>query len=214
MTDSGLAERFAAFSTGNVGDALGRTGLCDQRIRPITPGLRLVAPAFTVKTPAADNLTIHRALELCPPGHALVVDAGNHPVTALVGDLMGFAARQRGIAGWVVDGPVRDVAGLRALGFPTFAAGVHPGGPVKERFGQIGRPVAIGGVTVSPGDIVFGDDDGVVIVPAERLEEAIAGARAIVEKEAKLRVELQKGKTTLALLGLRHKIPAERSTRA
>jgi len=213
MTDSGLAERFAAFSTGNVGDALGRTGLCDQRIRPITPGLRLVAPAFTVKTPAADNLTIHRALELCPPGHALVVDAGNHPVTALVGDLMGFAARQRGIAGWVVDGPVRDVAGLRALGFPTFAAGVHPGGPVKERFGKIGVPITIGGVAVRPGDIVFGDDDGVVIVPGERLEEAVAGARAIVEKEATMRAEIQKGKTTLALLGLGDRIPADQGPR-
>ena len=213
MTDSNLAERFAAFSTGNVGDALGRTGLCDQRIRPITPGLRLVAPAFTVKTPAADNLTIHRAIELCPPGHALVVDAGNHPATALVGDLMGFAARQRGIAGWVVDGPVRDVAGLRALGFPTFAGGVHPGGPVKERFGKIGVPITIGGVAVRPGDIVFGDDDGVVIVPGERLEEAVAGARAIVEKEATMRAEIQKGKTTLALLGLGDRIPADQGPR-
>jgi regulator of RNase E activity RraA len=213
MTDSTLAERFSGLSTGNVGDALGRTGLCDPRIRSITPGLRLVAPAFTVKTPAADNLTIHRALELCPPGHALVIDGGGHPVTALVGDLMGFAARQRGIAGWVVDGPVRDVAGLRALGFPTFAASVHPGGPVKERFGTIGVPIAVGGVTVRLGDIVFGDDDGVAIVPAERLEEALAGARAIVDKETRMREEIRKGKTTVELLGLGDRLPADGGAR-
>ncbi|MBI2525760.1 MAG: RraA family protein [Candidatus Rokubacteria bacterium] len=210
MTNQPLAERFSVLSTGNVGDALGRTGLCDPRIRSVTPGLSLAAPAFTVKTPAADNLTIHRAIELCPPGHALVIDGGGHPVTALVGDVMGFAARQRGIAGWVVDGPVRDVAGLRLLGFPTFAAGVHPGGPVKERFGRIGRPVVVGGVTVRPGDIVFGDDDGVVIVPVERLEEALSGAHAIVDKEARMRVALQQGKTTMELLGLADRLPAER----
>jgi len=196
----------AEFPTGTLSDALGRTGTMAHAIKPLTPGMRCLGPAFTVRCYPADNLSVHRALELASSGEVLVVDGGDVRDTALVGELMVYAAQRRGLAGLVIQGAVRDAAEIRALGFPVFAAAVSPRGPVKETLGALGVPIQCGGVLVCPGDLVAGDDDGVVVIPAEEAKAVLERARAIREKEEAVRRGLEAGQSTVDLLGLRGKL--------
>ena len=147
-----------------------------SRIRTLTPGLAVFGPALTIQVPAGDNLAIHAALAHAQPGDVLVIDGAGHLERALMGGIMSTQARATGVAGVVIDGAMRDAAELRAMGMPSFAAGVHPAGPHKAGDGSVGLTITCGGVAVSTGDWVFGDDDGVVIVPLARKQELIAGA--------------------------------------
>ena len=196
----------AEFPTGTLSDALGRTGTMAHAIKPLTPGMRCLGPAFTVRCYPADNLSLHRALELASPGEVLVVDGGDVRDTALVGELMVYAAKLRGLAGMVIQGAVRDAAGIRDLSFPVFASAVAPRGPVKETLGALGVPIQCGGIPVRPGDLVAGDDDGVVVIPAEEAKALLERARAIREKEEAVRRGLEAGQSTVDLLGLRGKL--------
>jgi len=201
-----LLAALAEFPTGTLSDALGRTGTMGHAIKPLAPGMRCLGPAFTVRCYPADNLALHQALELVSLGEVLVVDGGDVRDTALVGELMVHAAKLRGLAGLVVQGAVRDAAGIRALGLPVFAAAVAPRGPVKETPGALGVPIQCGGLLVHPGDLVAGDDDGVVVIPAGEAKAVLERARAIREKEEKIRRGLEAGQSTVDLLGLRDKL--------
>ena len=142
-------------------------------LRPFHRGSKLVGVAFTVRTRPGDNLAIHRALELVGPGDVIVVDGGGDETRALVGEIMKNIAEYRGAAGYVIDGAIRDVAAFAASDFPCFARTAIHRGPYKSGPGEINVPVSIGGSVISPGDIVVGDEDGVVSFPA-----AIAADRA------------------------------------
>jgi len=142
------------------------------------PGTALLGPALTVRTRPGDNLMIHKALQLGKPGDVLVVDGGGSLDRALFGDIMKNVARMRGFAGIVLDGAIRDASAFRNDTLPCYARGVCHRGPYKDGPGEINVPVSIGGMVVHPGDIVVGDDDGLVfITPAE--------ARAVAEASRK-----------------------------
>lgn len=183
LTTEQLVGRFAALPVANIGDAMERLGVLDSRIRPMWRGARVAGPAFTVWTRSGDNALVHRALDEARPGEVIVVNGQADETRALMGELMGARARARGLAGFVIDGAVRDVAALEELRVPVFARAVTPAGPYKHGPGVLGRPIAVGGVAVLPGDLVFGDDDGVVIVPRANAPVILAAAEAIQESE-------------------------------
>lgn len=182
--------------TGNVGDCLGRGAAMNSRIHALSPGLKLVGPAMTVRVPPTDNLMIHKALTLVKPGDVMVIDGGGDHSCALLGMLMVSTARKMGVAGMVVDGDIRDAAELRQVGFPIFVAGISPNGPFKEGPGEINYPITCGGQTVDPGDIIVADDDGVVVVKKEYAAGCVGNVRDVIEKEDKRMAEIEAGMTT------------------
>ena len=205
--DPDVLKALAAAPTAMISDALGRWGNMDASIRPVAPGMQCCGTAFPVRCWPSDNLTIHRAVSLCEPGAVLVIDGGTSRDTALLGEILVYAARLRGIAGIVLQGLVRDFAAIAAQGLPVFAQGATARGPVKETLGAIEVPIQCGGVLVRPGDLVTGDDDGVVIVPQEEAAQVMERVKAIHHKEEKVKKALAAGQTTVDILGLRSKFP-------
>jgi RraA family protein len=181
MTDP-LA-RLAALPAANIGDAMDRLGVIDSRIRPIWPGARLAGRAFTVWTRSGDNALVHQALEVVSPGDVIVINGGGDESRALIGELIGQRAKNAGVAGFVIDGAARDADGLSELGMPVFARAVTPAGPYKNGPGHLGRTIAVGGVAIAPGDFIFGDADGVVVVPAADGERIATAAEAVFALE-------------------------------
>ncbi|MDQ8730452.1 4-carboxy-4-hydroxy-2-oxoadipate aldolase/oxaloacetate decarboxylase [Bradyrhizobium sp. LHD-71] len=165
---------FLEIPTATLSDSMGRHGALASDIRPMYEGIRMVGAALTVLCFPGDNLMTHKALQMVQPGDVLIVDDGNSN-TGCFGHRSALAARARGGVGAVVSGSIRDVAMLRQEGFPVFARGVSPRAPQKNTPGSINVPVHVGGIVVCPGDIVVGDDDGVVVVPR-------AMAKAVLEK--------------------------------
>lgn len=173
--------------TAAISDALDREGIPGALagIGPLSNDFRAVGPAFTVQGIGGDNLALHRAVATAPAGSVLVVDlqgaAHGH-----WGEILAVAAIQRGILGLVVDGGVRDSTELAALGFPVFARHVTVVGTSKEHPGRFGVPVRAGAAVIRPGDLVVGDADGVVTIPASSVDKALelADARVLVEKQA------------------------------
>jgi len=155
-------------------------------IRNLTDeGLRILGPACTVKVYPGDNLMVHKALDVAQPGDVVVVDTSASTMTAVLGDLVSTKARHRGLAGFVVDGLVRDLPAIRALGnFPVFARGVTPTGPLHRGPGEINYPVSAGGIVVEPGDVIVGDLSGVVVIPQEIAGEILDRLKASVAKES------------------------------
>lgn len=180
-----LSARLGAIPTPNIGDAMERLGLLHGSIKAVWPGCRLAGPAFTVWTRAGDNAFLHRALAEAARGDVVVVNGEGDETRALMGELMGARARNAGIAGFVIDGAVRDSDGLMQLGVPVFARATSAAGPYKNGPGKIGCPIAVGGVAVLPGDIVVGDADGVVVISRSRAEQVVTDAEAIQQDEAR-----------------------------
>ena len=178
-------EAWAEIPAAVASDCLGRAHAMAGAIKPLDPGMRLVAQARTVACMAADNSALHGAMRCCEPGDAIVCDGQGFEDAALWGGLMTRAAMDRGIAGLVVDGAVRDSAEIIEAGFPCYSRAVVPRGPHKGFGGVIDGPISCGGLSVSPGDLVIGDADGVTIVPFGRIAETLAAARAMLEDEAK-----------------------------
>ena len=205
--DPDVLKALAAAPTTMISDALGRWGNMEPTIRPVAPGMQCCGAAFTLRCWPADNLTLHRAVELAEPGVILVIDGGTGRDSALLGDILVYAARLRGVAGIVLQGLVRDSAAIAAQGLPVFAQGATARGPVKETLGPIQVPIQCGGVLVRPGDVVAGDDDGVVVVPREEAAAVVERVRAIHHKEEKVKKALAAGQTTPDILGLRSKFP-------
>ena len=175
--------------TANIADAMERFG-CPRGVLPIWEGARVAAEAFTVLTRAGDNLFLHEAMRQIGPGQVMVVDGGGDESRALMGDLIGARAQAAGVAGFVIDGAVRDAPALRELRLPVFARTVTPAGPYKHGPGRLQVAVSIGGVVVRPGDFVIGDEDGVVVVPVEIASEVATRARAVFDNEILKRAAL------------------------
>ena len=183
LEDSLLAA-YAGLPTANIGDARQRLGLVDSGIRAMWPGAAVVGRAHTVFCRAGENVGLSQALETARPGDVIVVDGQGDVARALMGELIAERARSKGVRGMVIDGAIRDVTVLAEIGFPVWARAVTPAGPYKFGPGWAGRPVAVGGVVVHPGDLVVGDDDGVAIVPAAEAEQTLLDARAVEADEA------------------------------
>ena len=189
-----LLDAFRDVPTGNVCDAIGRfTGAMEFRIKPLDITWRFAGPALTVRPRPVDNLAVYRALQVARPGDVLVIATGGATQTSVLGDIVCRIARARGVASIVTDGLVRDAMGIREVGLPVFARGTSPAAPFKDGPGEVNVPVSCGGVPVAPGDIVVGDEDGVVVVPCARAADAARALAAIREKEARTLAELGAG---------------------
>ncbi|WP_279028604.1 RraA family protein [Gibbsiella quercinecans] len=161
--DANLVSKFKALPVANIADMMNRSNVLDARLRKIGAS-NLLGVAFTVKTRTGDNLMVHKALQMAQPGDVLIVDAHASLTNAIMGELMVRTAEQRNLAGIIIDGAVRDVAVLSTLQIPVYASGVTPAGPYKDGPGEINTPISVGGVTIHPGDILVGDDDGIVVI--------------------------------------------------
>lgn len=188
-----LVKAASQFQAAILADVAGRRGALGARIKPVSSHMKVCGPAFTVEVRPGDNLMFHAALALAQPGDVIVVDGKGDQTMALCGTIMSTQAQAAGLAGFVVDAAVRDVAELSEGNFPVFAFGSNPNGPTKGLGGRINWPVTLAGVTVNPGDLVVGDADGVVIIPRENAEEIIARASGKVQAEAKRIAEIKQG---------------------
>jgi RraA family protein len=190
-----MLNRFAQLPTANIADAMDRLGALDSRIKGVWPDATVVGPAYTVWTRAGDNKFLHEALRRANPGDVIVVNGQGDESRALIGELMAERAKAAGIAGFVIDGAVRDAEDIGEIEFPVFARAVTPAGPYKYGPGHLGRTVAVGGVAVAPGDIVVGDRDGVVVVPIGEAAQVLLAAEAKHADETALRGEIKAGTT-------------------
>jgi regulator of RNase E activity RraA len=175
---------FAGIPPTTLADLLGREQVMDIGIRPLWfPVPRVAGPAFTVRCPAGDNLMLHAAIYRAEPGSVVVVEAGDVDYAVAGGNVCAVAQRH-GIAAFVIDGVIRDVAEARELGFPVFARGVIPIPGTKAAVAPLRRPVRCGGVRVQAGDIVVADEEGVVVTPADRSAQVLRDAQAKLVGEA------------------------------
>lgn len=195
-----LARRLGAAT---LHEAAGRIGALPSAIKPVDPGMTLCGPAFTVHCPALSNLQIHHALYQARPGDILVVHVSGGVEAGYWGDILNEAAIARGLGGLVIDGGVRDTAGLVAMPFPVFSNGVCIRGTGKdyEAIAWLQEPVRMGEVTIQPGDLVMGDRDGVVVLPAAQVCCILAAAQAREADETRKIAAIRKGERTLDLYG-------------
>lgn len=216
--DAATIDALGAHGVATVHEAMGRTGLVGPSLRPIQDGARIAGSAVTVLCAAGDNLMIHAAVEQCRAGDVLVVTTMTPSLDGSFGELFATALQHRGVRGLVTTGGVRDVADLRAMGFPVWSAAVHAQGTVKATAGSVNVPIRVGEVTVRAGDVIVADDDGVLCVPREDAAQALAASDARVEKEAASRAAYQAGdlsldrnnlRPVLADLGVRYITQAE-----
>lgn len=188
-----LVRKARDLSTPLVADVMGRHGAMDYQVKGVREGMKVVGPAVTVRLRPADNLMAHQAIVLACPGDVLVVDTGGNTSNAPFGQIMCTVCAKKGIAGLVVDGVVRDIEHLRTMDFPVFAKGTSPNGCDKDGPGTINTPITCGNVIVEPGDLIIGDDNGVVVIPKDKIGQVITGARAIVSKEANRLKQIEEG---------------------
>lgn len=186
-----LREIPVAALSDNMHRNIGTTGLNPYH-RPVAQ--TMAGTAVTARSRGGDNLTYLRALEFCRPGDVLVIDAGGILNNAVVGGILSFYAAHIGVLGVVVDGAIRDVAEIRAREFPVYARGVTHRGPYKDGPGEINVPISVGGMVVNPGDIVVGDQDGLMAFPPDEAELLIEKARAHLETEAETIRAMKEGR--------------------
>ncbi len=187
------AHKFLEVPVANVSDCMSRLFAGGPRLRPMHKGAPMAGPAFTVKTRPGDNLMIHKALQLASPGDVIVVDGGGDLTNALIGEIMAGTAILRRLGGFVIHGAIRDAKALRESDFPVFAAGVTHRGPYKDGPGEINVPVSLDGMVIQPGDLVIGDDDGLLCVPYDLVDEIYQAATAKTALEKKMVAEIQAG---------------------
>lgn len=190
--DAALVDRFRGVASPNLADAMGRFNFMDAGMQSRT-GLPMCGLAVTVNARPADNLMVHKALQVASAGDVVVVNTCGNTTSAVFGELMCNTAVAAKLGGIVVDGAIRDVEGLAALGFPAFSRTVCAGGCDKDGPGEINVPISCGGAVVMPGDIVVGDRDGVVVVPRAHAEEVLSLVDALVQRETKRVAEIKAG---------------------
>jgi 4-hydroxy-4-methyl-2-oxoglutarate aldolase len=195
-------ERFLVFDPATLYEAAGLRGMVDPFIRPAWPGARICGVAATVECPPGDNLMLHHAVAAAKPGEVIVATTGGYLLAGAWGEILTVAAQVRGVAGLALDGAARDIEAIAGRKFPVFSRGLAIGAATKQRPGSLNKPIQFGGVMVRPGDIVFGDADGLVILDQDRVEEIYEAAVRRQNREADLIAQLRLGKTTIELLGL------------
>ncbi|WBL19277.1 RraA family protein [Citricoccus sp. NR2] len=192
MTEAELLEKFAEIPSAPISDGQDRLNVLDAGISSVwpSPGARLVGRAVTLTVGGGDNAGVHAVVDSLTEGDVLVINGQGLTHRALIGELIASRAKKRGCRGFVIDGCVRDAVDLQEINFPVFARGVTPAGPYRNGPYRIGGPVAVGNVAVSPGDLVIGDDDGVVVVARDEAEQVLAAAQAKLVAEEKQRAEI------------------------
>ena len=171
--DVPLMQDLMQFETPDISDLLNRLYAIDPEIRCLSGNYRICGPVCTVKVFPGDNLMVHKALDIARPGDVVVVDGSGSRANALIGDIICTKAKHRGIQGFAIDGLIRDLPGIRELGFPVFARGTTPIGPLHRGPGEINFPIACGGTVINPGDVIVGDDAGLVVVPKDIVQDVV-----------------------------------------
>ncbi|MBM3801694.1 MAG: RraA family protein [Acidimicrobiia bacterium] len=195
-----LLKDIRTIRTSLLSDALGKGGAMDHDIQCLSANCRMAGPAVTVRVHTADILMVGIALSACPKGSVMVIDGQGELNTALWGEVTTLAARLKGLQGVVIDGAIRDLYKIRDDKLPVFARGVVPNAGGAQYSGELQIPVQCGGAIVHPGDWVVGDEDGVVVVPQDRLEATIEAAKRLALVEKKIEDEVARGKDLATLL--------------
>ncbi|MGB2843110.1 MAG: 3-hexulose-6-phosphate synthase [Halobacteriota archaeon] len=198
--DDQIFELFMQVSTPNVSDAMHRKGVM-RGIKPLFEDIKLVGKAVTVQTFEGDWAKPVEATDVADEGDVIVVYAGSKDV-APWGELASWSCKQKGIAGFVIDGAVRDVEEIRRIRFPVFAKYIVPNAGEPKGFGELNAEIKCGGQEVKPGDWIIGDDNGVVVVPKERAYEIARRAKEVWKNEERVREEIKSGKTLSQVLEL------------
>ena len=201
-----LIETLGLQGVATIHEAQGRSGLMRPYMRPIYPSARMAASAVTVSCQPGDNLMIHAAIEVCRPGDALVVATTSESTDGMFGELLATSCRAHGIVGLVIDAGVRDVADLTEMDFPVWSKAVSAQGTVKASPGSVNVEIVCAGAPVRPGDVIVGDQDGVVVVKREMAAEVARLGAARMEKEEKSRELLKAGELGVDFYGLRVKL--------
>lgn len=181
-----IARKFETLPVANVSDSMSRMTAAGSRLRPIHDATRTMAgPALTVKSRPGDNLMFHKALDMAEAGDVIVVDAGGDLTNAIMGEIMVYIAQKKNVAGVVINGAIRDLHEIRASGLPVYAAGVTHRGPYKDGPGEVNVPIAIDGMVIHPGDLILGDGDGLVCIPADDAEAVLSATQSKQSAEQK-----------------------------
>ena len=185
-----MIDGFAELPVANIADMMNRVFCLDAKIRPMNAA-PLCGPAFTISTRPGDNLLLHKALDMAQPGDILVVAAQGELSNSIMGELMALWAIKRGLGGFIFDGAIRDIGTLKNMEIPIYASGITPAGPYKDGPGEINFAVSCGGVVINPGDILVGDEDGVVVIKPEDAPELLKKAQAKNMSEQKIMQEIE-----------------------
>jgi 4-hydroxy-4-methyl-2-oxoglutarate aldolase len=204
--DASIMRLLGELGVATVHEAQGRTGLMRPYMRPLYPSARLAAPAITVSCHPGDNLMIHAALEVCSPGDVLVVAPKSESSDGMFGELLAVSCRAHGVAGLVIDAGVRDTADLVEMKFPVWSKVISAQGTVKSAAGSVNIDVVCAGAIVHPGDVIIGDQDGVVVVPRKGAPAVAKLGEQRRAKEECSREKLRAGELGLDMYNLRPKL--------
>jgi len=197
-----VVDELARLGVATIHEAMGKLNLVDPGVQLRCPGCSCAGYAVTVSMRAADNLLVHKATTLAKAGDVLVIDACGYTKGGLWGEMLSLVAKMVGLRGVFIDGAVRDLEQIRKVGVPIWSRAVHAGGTDKNAVGTINTPIVFAGTSVNPGDIVVGDADGIVVVPASRAEEVMKLSQARETKEAGMKDKIAAGHTLYELMGL------------
>lgn len=193
--EKSLIEAFKGIPVANIDDCMGRIACCDSSLKAMNKS-PLMGTAFTVRAPEGDNLMFHKALEMAQPGDVLVIAAGGSMHRSLCGEIMSYTAMKAGLNGFIIDGCIRDIDEISTFtDFPVYAKGVTPNGPYKNGPGEINVPVSVCGQVICPGDILIGDQDGLIVIKPEEAKELAEKAAAVNKMEEGQISDIQSGKT-------------------
>jgi 4-hydroxy-4-methyl-2-oxoglutarate aldolase len=201
--DPRLAEQLAEFGVATVHEAYAQQGLLRPDIRPVVRGKRICGPAVTALSHAGDNIMLHAAIDVAQRGDVIVVALKSPSTDGMIGELIATQCQARGVQAVILDAGCRDSAELNEMGFPVWSRAISAAGTNKANPGWVNVPVSIGDVTITPGDLVVADDDGVCVVKAEDAAAVVTACQARLAKEDNNRKRFQAGEVSLDVSGLR-----------
>ena len=203
MTPIKIAETLGQYPTATLYEAAGKRGDMSPVIRPIVPNSSIFGIAYTVKTFPSDSTAVIRALDQAPPASVLVIDSGGTNRAAVWGGTSSLVSSMRGLAGCITNGSVRDTDDIIKTGIPVYATGISPRGTLKNHEGWSNISVSVGGVSVSPGDFIIGDSDGIIVISKRDGEEICKKAKVQRENEVARDIRVQNGEKLASIIGLK-----------